>query len=333
MANDNNAAGKKKHKGGWQTILQSDIDRFNTEKASKRGNTSYKTRQQRAQKMFLFIRTLWEKLNYRIEDPHNLRQVHVEALVNYWVSSGCSAATVANYLSILTLYCEWIGKSGMVRPMSYYAPDLKRVYAAERDKSFTGNGIDIESLLKRVSHEDIWVGAGLKATHAFGLRREEVVQLEPVLRDRGHYLEVFKGTKGGRTRVVQIDTEYKRAVLDELKELVLSKTGNPKAFLANPDKDLAQNLARFSYIMTKCGITRKASGVTGHGLRTEFAITELARDGIVATIRGGTGKLASKVETDLKYLRLSESMGHGRKSVITAYSGPLDKRRLKKKPK
>jgi integrase len=80
-------------------------------------------------------------------------------------------------------------------------------------------------------------------------------------------LAVKRGTKGGRLRLVPIDTSAKRDSLDAAKALVRSEA----AFLADPARTLVQNLNRLTNVMKKFGVTQEVLGVTPHGLRHEYA--------------------------------------------------------------
>jgi integrase len=168
----------------------------------------------------------------------------------------------------------------------------------------------------------------------FGLRRKEAVMIKPFVCDKGLFIEAFDGTKGGRPRTILVDTVEKRATLDLAKQFVLSKKRGIKQHLGHPDKTLKQNLSKYSNVMTAVGLTRKELGVTSHGLRAEFVIDELARRGIVATIRDGTGQADTYNATQLARLQVSNLVGHGRTGVLTAYSGRLNaSSRIRKTPR
>jgi site-specific recombinase XerD len=307
---------------GWKSKLAELLKQNNHLKLSGKGNTSYRTRDERSEKLYLIFNTLRE-LRYGIEDPANLKPKHVETLVNYWIDNKYAASTIDNNLSHLRALSVWIGKEGLVKPLSEYAPEVKREYAARTDKSFVGNDVDFEEVWKKVRDMDEYVAMQLLFVKAFGARRKEAVMFKPLIADHGLYIELFAGTKGGRPRIVAIDNDQKRAVITLLKNFVAKKTLNAKGHIGHPDKDLAQNLKRYSYVLGACGINKKDLGVTGHGLRAEYVIDKLIGLGVVPTIRGGDGKAETKLETDIAYLRAAEDTGHSRKSVVTAYAGAL----------
>ena len=53
----------------------------------------------------------------------------------------------------------------------------------------------------------------LELQRAFGLRMREAALLKVHAADKGAYLAVNWGTKGGRDRVIPIETDYQRDVL------------------------------------------------------------------------------------------------------------------------
>lgn len=71
------------------------------------------------------------------------------------------------------------------------------------------------------------------------------------------------------------------------------------------------------------GITKRDCGVTGHGLRHEFAENAAILAGMIPATRGGIkGQLRKEVE-DLNRMQLSETLGHSRTSITGAYLGKL----------
>lgn len=269
--------------------------------------------------------TLTKELKYGLEDPANLKPKHVEALMQHWQERKLLAATIENYLSILRLFYKWINKGGMFKPLVGYAPDVKRTYAAKNDRSPQFNGTDFWGLWDKINAKDGNVGHQLLLAMAFGARRKELTSFKPLVHDKGLYIELEAGTKGGKVRTVPVDSELKRQVLDHLKEYVGRKHGFAKAHLGNQKKTLQQNLKRYDYVMATCGVTKAERGFTGHSFRQEYMIDQLGKHGIVATVRGGSGRAETNLETEIAYLQVSGQAGHNRIGVMTAYSGPRRK--------
>ena len=311
---------------GWKTLLQALLDKHNhyyKDNGKARRTVSHKTRDDRAKALFLCFRTLREKLGYSIDNPSNLKPKHVEALVRYWESDGLSASTIQTRLSFLRAFADWIGKPGMITASEDYVENpesAKRRYATDRDKGWQANGVDIEAKLRVIALEEPYVGMQLKVASVFGLRRKEAVMFSPHLADQSDVLVVDRGSKGGRPRVVMIDSPAKRAVVEEAKAFVMAHGGR-FGHLGEPGKTLDQNLAKYSNTMSRHGITMKESGTTGHGLRHQFTCDRLEEQGVVAPVRGGQPDQVDREERKVAYRKVSEELGHSRESVIAAYAG------------
>ncbi len=259
-------------------------------------------------------------LGYRIESMSNLRDKHIYAWIQFLVKNRQKPATIQNKLSIIRVYCRWIGKRGMVRSPQYYVdtPELvKRSTAAKVDKSWDGK--DRSKLIDAVSKKDNVVGMQLELCHEFGLRRTEAIMLKPCIADENIVLHVRSGTKGGRPRLIPIDTQQQREVLEKAKSMAEANSG----LMRPPGKSLKQAINRFKYIMRYCGITKLGEGVTSHGLRHGYVHRryEERTDGGKLPVKGGKpGEVDLQVDRIAK-LKIMEEVGHSRLSVSTAYGG------------
>jgi integrase len=138
------------------------------------------------------------------------------------------------------------------------------------------------------------------------------------------YLELKRGTKGGRLRFVPIDTTEKRAALEEAKQLVKSETGH----LGDPTKSLRQNMRRLKYVCEKFGITKAKLGVTLHGLRHQYSAERYEKfAGTSAPVRGGA-PVAREVDRAAR-LQVAEELGHSRENITGAYLGGILKGEVK----
>src|SRR5262245_62909320 len=123
----------------------------------------------------------------------------------------------------------------MIQESGAYVSDparLRRTYVALYDRSWSAAGLDAGAIVQAVFAHDPHCGAMLDLMLAFGLRVKEALMLRPHLAvvaasatglpsPRAEwYLEVVRGTKGGRRRFVPIDSEAKRKALERAQQLV-----------------------------------------------------------------------------------------------------------------
>ncbi|WP_363318703.1 phage integrase N-terminal domain-containing protein [Rhodoferax sp.] len=313
-------------------VLEVLLELFNTLHTSLEKTVSHKTRYERAQFLRRFFRDLKAKAGFNtIPDPRNLGQKHIHAMVQVWQKEHLAPATIQTYLSFLRGLGMWMGKHGFVRGPAHYGLSLEeyqRHEYAQRDKSWSAAGIDIEELIERVCAYDRYVGASLRLINAMGLRRKESIQFRPFehvlpFRETGlpidskaadRYVRI-KG-KGGRVRFIPLDSPARLAAVDLAQGLVC----NRDAYLGDPANDLKQNLRRFDYVLEKFGITFRELGVTAHGLRHEVLIQFFGdQTGQPPPVRGG-GPLPP--DLDLAARRaVSELAGHARIRASGAYLG------------
>src|SRR5471030_2753351 len=93
--------------------------RTNGRVASDRTTTSY------GEVLHLAFETL-TTLGYRIQNPENLRDVHVAALCQHWYSNGKKPSTIREYLSKLRIFAGWMGKKGLVKSLPAYLPHVDK---------------------------------------------------------------------------------------------------------------------------------------------------------------------------------------------------------------
>lgn len=271
-------------------VWQSKVNQVLAENSASRGNgriASERTQSMNKEVVFAAFRRL-HNLGHKIQNPHNFGDRHIQILVKDWHEKGKSAKTMQNELSRLRLFCKWLGKPGMVGNIQKYLPDvdpkLLVVHAvAKTSKSWSENGIDIVEKFKEVDQRDFRLGLMLRLELAFGLRREEVLKCNPHVQDYVHYLKIFPGMgKGGRWRDIPIVTNEQRQML----EFVKARTSKTKPLgweysAAGKPVSLQQNIRRYENLMASMGFTKKESGVTGHGLRAQFAENHALLMGLV----------------------------------------------------
>lgn len=321
----------------WATVLKVLLRHHNWAHAIKGKVVSYKTMEERERFLFAFFRELRTNADkrYRI-DPRGLGNRHIQFMVDRWLQRDLSPATIQQYLSFLRTFSGWIGKPHLVMDPSDYIGDsgrYARSYTATEDKSWASHGVEVESMFEAMSRIDRFAAAQLAVKAAFGLRRKEAIMLQPHAQvvmaeaagiadpDCDCYLVLFKGTKGGRRRVLPVDSERKRLALARAMDVARG----PNDHLGHPGRTLKQNLRRIDYVMAKLGLTHQALGVTGHGLRHEFA-NDLyeAEAGSTSPLRGG--EVVEPALDRPARLKVAEALGHGRLQISGAYLGGLKNR-------
>lgn len=283
---------------------------------------SNKTRGERSAVIFRAFDTLHE-LGYRIEDPMNLSQKHMEALVEHWADvEKLAPKTFQCYRSAMNVFCGWLGKRDVVKPTKAYAKEgreLKCAAVATRDKSWDGNGIDVSALIEKVFQDSPVCGAQLLAMQAFGLRPKEALMLRPLTCIHETEVHIVAGSKNGRSRVIPIETEEQRKAGEWLKLFVKDRGID---YLGWHGKSLAQAYNRMSNTFRhKHGITLAKLDVTPYGLRHQFVHHILARHGIVVPVKGGTSGQVTEEELDFAMRKASQALGHARPQITGAYSG------------
>lgn len=315
-------------------VLEVLLKLFNHEHTARMKTVSHKTRQERADFLRRFFRDLRARAGFKtLPDPRNLGQKHLNAMVKVWQEDKLKPPTIQTYLSFLRGLAKWLGKNGFVRKPAYYglAPDeYQRSGVAERDKSWSAQGVNIDAVLAKVCADDAHVGASLHLIRAFGLRRKESVMLRPnscvvpfeatglpeCEKQADNYVWIRQGAKNGRQRFVPLDTPQRVAALAHAQAVVLE----PEGHMGDPNLDLKRNLRRFEYVLAKFGVTARELGITAHGLRHEALIEEyVARTGRQPPVRGGEALAPQAEEAARK--AVARLAGHERKRASSAYLG------------
>lgn len=285
--------------------------------------SSFETRKNREKILHTCFNDLYD-LDFKIKNPINLKPRHVETLCQYWYyKKNLALTTIVNRLSVLRIFSRWINKAGMVKPLFLYLPNipkakLKIYKAAVESKSWFANGINIFEKFEMAKELDLRFYLMLHMALAFGLRKKEAIGLRPHEADRGEYLHLTF-TKNGRVRDVLIRTAEQRVLLDLVKKTI--PQGEHLGWIKtkkNTNATLKYSIRRYEKCMREIGITKDNAGVTGHGLRAQYAENEMLMLGYIPPTLSGrriveNNKLA-------RYI-LSQQTGHNRIEVTCAYCG------------
>jgi integrase len=312
----------------WKGELQHIVNRHNDRHAVKAKSVSFATMHVRANFLFAFFAELRrnEERSYKVM-PTRLRGRHIHFMVSRWVRRGLAPGTIQVYLSYLRVFAGWIGKDGMVLEPAAFVSDqapVTRTYCAESDRSWSAVGVDAGDLVARVAQADVFVGAQLAMALAFGLRVKEAIMFQPfqAVTEDGASIALRHGTKGGRARLVPVDTDAKRAALELARRVAVSDAGH----LGDPRRSLGQNRTRFYTVLERFGVTKRQSGITAHGLRHQYANDRyLDVAGAPSPVRGGD-RLDREVDRSVR-LQVAEELGHARENITTAYLGAILQKR------
>ena len=265
---------------------------------------------------------------YPIHSIYNLKQKHLKAVFTHLEKQGQAPSTIQNKISIMRTFCEWLGKHGMVGDSTKYVEDrasVRRTMIVQEDKSWEGNGIDVMDLIQKVTDKDESAGMWLELCLGFGLRVREAIMFRPSIDGEYGMISVLEGTKGDRPRVVPIENQVQRELVERAKALADGKTG----MLGTRGKTYEQKRRRFYTVMESLGITLKVEGVTAHGLRHQYMQESFKRlTGVDSPVKGGDINSIPADEFHVATLKLVERAGHSRAMIGASYYGS----RRRKKP-
>jgi len=209
-------------------------------------------------------------LGNRIQSIYHIKQKHLLAVFYFLEVEGQSPSTIANKISIMRTFCNWIGKTDMVKDSSCYVKNIssvKRSSVAQEGKSWVGHGVDFQKLLAQVQQKDLSVAMTLELCLAFGLRVREAIMFRPnVEHTIEELISVRDGTKGDRPRYVPIELHVQIDVLTRAKGMADGKTD----FIWKRNMTLEQKINRFYTVLKACGITLHQISVSAHGLRHQY---------------------------------------------------------------
>jgi integrase len=231
---------------------------------------SLKTQQRRVTNLIAGFKEL-RAGGFALETPWNVGEKHIRYLVNLWVlEKKLSPGTVDNRLTYWRTLAGWMKKNQLVGTVDDYIdrPDgYRRYYVAQQDKSWEAANINVEEVFSRLTERDRWVAIQVELQSAFGLRVEESMRLRPLqcLRLTGH-LQIVDGTKGGRPRLVPIDSQHQYDLL--VRAGLLS---NPRTGSMIPEPWTFKKWYRHFYdVLQSEDISKRKMGVTVHGLRHAY---------------------------------------------------------------
>jgi hypothetical protein len=289
---------------------------------------SYETKAKRSENIHAGFKYL-AGAGCRLTSPTQFKEKHMHKLVAYWEEK--QYADIQTRISYFRAFGNiWIRKPGMIKESVKYAThpqSVARRYITNADKTWSGHGIDVLDMVRKVTESDARVGVLMELGVAFGMRLKEAMGFHPhtdvvaATPDKPEHVHIRKG-KGGRKRDIEIEKsgplrDYQLDLIERAKAIA----ARPGASLIQDGKSAAYQRNRVYYILRKAGVTRNLNGVTFHGLRHEYAVAYYERrTGVAAPLKGNPEKpdpaLDQKTRGDL-----SENLGHSRTSIVGCYIG------------
>lgn len=309
----------KKNTHGWKASLAGWLRKVGFFR-SHGGKIGFRTLEKREDVLFAAYRQLRE-LGFKLDRAEQLGNRHIRALVALWEKEDKAPATIASRLSILRVFCKAMGKHGMVLPASAYTstPDrAARSTINKTDKSWAAHGVDVDAKIEEVRAHAPRIGTMLDLQKVFGMRAGESVQFRPHAADvyGGNLICIRWGTKGGRERFEPVETAEQRRVLDQAKTFA----ANLNASVSDPNLSLKSARGLYWRTVARFGLTKRALGVTSHGLRHGYACDKYKQlTGQDAPVRGG-GAVSKELHRFAED-QISRDCGHSRSAIVKAYIG------------
>lgn len=281
-------------------------------KASHRTQDDYQAR------MTTFVRTLRE-MNMPVRNLDEISKKQVRLYFQHMEKEGRSAVWMANINTAVRRFGIWIGKPELCPPLGELMHEPwsgKRRIAAQKDHTWDQD--QIVDVLNQVQDVCPMTSLHIRLASLFGHRVQEFLMFRPADAIQGDYIHLREGTKGGRTRMVPIETDEQRKWLNvALDEAAKHPFGR---LMAKEGMTLAQAVRHFYYVLEQCGVSKKNIGLTPHGLRHTYACNLYEQfTGEKAPIQGGA-PIDPELDNRAR-MEIARRLGHGRVSVTTAYLG------------
>jgi len=240
-----------------------------------------------------------------------LKPKHVQYLIQRWKTEGLSDATMKNRVAHLRWWAEKVNKASVIPRTNAALGIDRRRYVTNESKAVHLTDGDLSKIT------DARLRCSVELQRAFGLRREESLKFQPsyaTANDPDKIQLKASWCKGGRSRTLEIRTDYQRKVLARAAALAGSGSMIPA------EMSYAQRLKQYENATTRAGLSKL------HGLRHQYAQTRYRElTGWECPANGGPkGKqmTAQQKERDLAArLKISRELGHNREAITAVYLG------------
>lgn len=270
-----------------------------------------------------------------------LKRKHVVKLVQRYLRLGKSASTINGRVTALRKLLTFLGRpmevptgAGWKRLLKENGIDpqlLKRSHIRVVPKAVSAHGLKPQEVVDRVDPKHVVPRMYLRLGWKFGLRPKECAELDPEESDRGDYLLVLRGSKGGRKRSVEFSKNperraEQRALLDEAKQLA-KELNHHQDKLRHRHRNTMQALNHFYYVTARYGITEDELEIVPYAFRHEFANDEFEE---VAGLPPPVLRKASYAEyqarpeaVDAAKKHVVNQLGHSAVAKSNSYNGSV----------
>lgn len=263
-----------------------------------------------------------KELNMPIRNLDELSPKIVKHVFHKLEKAGGSASWLANVNTTVRRFGIWIGKPDLcpqIAKLVAWEGSAERQYSVTVSKDWENLNADVEQIIAMVGIDCEVTSLQLTLARHFGLRVQEVLMLKPhAAEHQPGFLHLTDGTKGGRPRLIPIETPEQRQAVDDAKTIAAN---HPKGLvMAKPHHTLHQAIRYFYRQMEKVGVTRHVRGISAHGLRHGYACRAYQQlTGELPPVLGG--KVVDPHLDKKARMEISQRLGHGRTDVVSAYIG------------
>lgn len=216
---------------------------------------------------------------------------HVTGFFDELKSKNLSASTLANYATAMRTVAAAIGKKNIVQRTNAELGIVR----SDRYAPKTGDTTKMMEIRNEIARKHEWMGLALDMQRAFGLRQKESLLSNQVKVVNGRQMLIVNGAKGGRERLLPIDTAQKVEALAAVNAYIKDTGGNS---IIPPDKTLLQGYNSLKNAYHRAGGCKESS-TNQHLSRHNYGQSERAE-----------GKSDKEI---------AEHLGHSREDVVRHY--------------
>ena len=226
-----------------------------------------------------------------IQHIGHMKTKHMDRFFDELKARGLAPSTLQNYATACRDLAASIGKPSLISGKN---ADLG-ITRHDRYQPIHANHAKLASIREQLSIRDERLLAAYDLREAFGLRsKESLLSREVVERDGKAFLKV-EGAKGGRPRLVEIETDQQRRAIEQVQHII--EESGTKSLIPR-DMDLKTFYDYQRNTISALGV-RRADGSNMHAQRHDFAQREV-----------GKGKASGEVQ---------DKLGHGKQRTLRHY--------------